>query len=140
MLQETARYIFNTQATVWHVLAFIQAIESDLNLAVESTKFSTSTTRTTAHYIDLVGFVLITSATKFSSSRLFFKVAKFLHNLEFGEACKRTVVLKHPILKIMDSWRTAESLRLNTSTMEILVGIRTFMNFCERCTAIGELS
>ena len=24
--------------------------------------------------------------------------------------------------------------------MEILVGIRTFMNFCERCTAIGELS
>ena len=63
-----------------------------------------------------------------------------MHKLEFGEEGKRTVVLKHPILKIMDSWRTAESLRLNTSTMEILVGIRTFMNFCERCTAIGELS
>ena len=63
-----------------------------------------------------------------------------MHKLEFGEACKRTLVLKHPILKIMDSWRTAESLQLNTSTMEILVGIRTFMNFCERCTAIGELS
>jgi hypothetical protein len=70
------------------------------------------------------------------------KAAKFLHKLEFGEdgKPKRTVVLKHPILKIMDSRRTAESLRLNTSTMEILVGIRTFMNFCERCTAIGELS
>jgi hypothetical protein len=31
------------------------------------------------------------------------KAAKFLHNYEFGEDGKRTVVLKHPILKIMDS-------------------------------------
>jgi hypothetical protein len=31
------------------------------------------------------------------------KAAKFLHNYEFGEEGKRTVVLKHPILKIMDS-------------------------------------
>jgi hypothetical protein len=31
------------------------------------------------------------------------KAPKFVHKLEFGEDGKRTVVVKHPILKIMNS-------------------------------------